>query len=85
VRFRKEEEIHKGIAQLTGEPRARDGNVKMLTSCPACQQGLARYADSTGLDTDYIVVELARLKMGETWAQDFIARARQGGIEHVLL
>jgi hypothetical protein len=46
---------------------------------------LARYADSTGLDTDYIVVELARLKMGETWAQDFIARAKQGGIEHVLL
>jgi Fe-S oxidoreductase len=85
VRFRKEEEIHKGIAQLTGEPRAHDGNVKMLTSCPACQQGLARYSDSTGLDTDYIVVELARLKMGETWAQDFIARARQGGIEHVLL
>jgi Fe-S oxidoreductase len=85
VRFRKEQEIRQGIAQLTGHAHARDGNVKMLTSCPACQQGLARYADSTGLDTDYIVVELARLKMGETWAQDFIARAKQGGIEHVLL
>ncbi len=85
VRFRKEEELHRGIAQLTGAARARGGNVKMLTSCPACQQGLARYTDSTGLDTDYIVVELARLKMGESWAQNFIARVKQGGIEHVLL
>jgi len=57
----------------------------MLTSCPACQQGLARYADSTGLDTDYIVVELARARLGESWARDFIERTKQGGIEHVLL
>ena len=85
VRFRKEEELRRGIVQLTGEPRARGGNVKMLTSCPACQQGLARYADSTGLDTDYIVVELARTRLGESWVRDFIERAKQGGIEQVLL
>jgi FAD/FMN-containing dehydrogenase/Fe-S oxidoreductase len=85
VRFRKEEELHQNIEKLTGADRARSGNVKMLTSCPACQQGLARYADSTGLDTDYIVVELARLRMGESWAREFIAKAKAGGIEHVLL
>ena len=57
----------------------------MLTSCPACQQGLARYSDETGLQTDYIVVELARHLLGERWQEDFIAKAKAGGIERVLL
>ncbi len=57
----------------------------MLTSCPACQQGLARYADETGLQTDYIVVELIRHLKGANWQQDFLAKAKAGGIERVLL
>ena len=85
VRFRKQEELHKGIEQLSGERKAKAGNVKMLTACPACQQGLARYADDTGLETDYIVVELARSLLGEDWQQQFIARVKQGGMEQVLL
>ncbi|MBS0599639.1 MAG: DUF3683 domain-containing protein [Proteobacteria bacterium] len=85
VRFRKEEELRKGIAQLSGAERAFDGNVKLLTSCPACQQGLSRYADDTGLATDYIVVELASRRLGADWQQGFIERARSGGIERVLL
>jgi len=85
VRFRKQEELHKGIAQLTGQPRVAAGEVKLLTSCPACQQGLARYAEDTGLDTDYIVVELAKHLLGEGWQQAFIDKARKGGIERVLL
>ena len=85
IRFRKEEEIRQGIHDFTGADRAVGGNVKMLTSCPACQQGLMRYADETGLETDYIVVELARHLLGERWQEDFVARARAGGIERVLL
>jgi len=85
VRFRKEEELHKGIKELTGAERAENGNVKILTSCPACQQGLSRYADDTGLDTDYIVVELANHRLGQDWQRQFIERARGGGIERVLL
>jgi FAD/FMN-containing dehydrogenase/Fe-S oxidoreductase len=85
VRFRKQEELHKGIRALTGEDRAQDGNVKILTACPACQQGLSRYREDTGLDTDYIVVELANRILGQDWQQDFINRARSGGIEKVLL
>jgi len=84
LRFRKVEELHGGIRALTGQERT-DGQVKMLTSCPACQQGLARYADETGLQTDYIVVELARHLLGETWQETFITKARAGGIERVLL
>jgi FAD/FMN-containing dehydrogenase/Fe-S oxidoreductase len=85
VRFRKQKELQKGIRALTGADRAHDGNVKILTSCPACQQGLSRYREDTGLDTDYIVVELANRVLGQNWQQDFVAKARAGGIEKVLL
>lgn len=85
VRFRKQEELHSGIRQLTGTNKVKSGSVKMLTSCPACQQGLSRYADDTGLETDYIVVELARGLLGDDWQQQFISNIKQGGIEKVLL
>ncbi|MGF1642466.1 MAG: DUF3683 domain-containing protein [Thiotrichales bacterium] len=85
VRFRKREELHTGIRALTDGDRAHDGNVKMLTSCPACQQGLARYADDTGLETDYIVVELANQRLGSDWQRRFIDAVKQGGVERVLL
>jgi Fe-S oxidoreductase len=85
VRYRKQEELHKGIEQLTGAKSVSQGEVKLLTSCPACQQGLSRYADDTGLETDYIVVELAKNLLGEEWQQRFIQQIKQGGIERVLL
>jgi Fe-S oxidoreductase len=59
--------------------------VKCLTSCPACQQGLSRYKKLTGIDTDYLVVELARLNYGENWLDDFLGRVSHGGMEKVLL
>ena len=85
VRSRKQEELHAGIKQLTGIGTARAGNVKMLTSCPACQQGLSRYRNDTGLETDYIVVELANRLIGENWQKQFILDVTHGGIEQVLL
>jgi FAD/FMN-containing dehydrogenase/Fe-S oxidoreductase len=85
VRFRKQEELLAGIESLTGEKRASDGNVKLLTTCPACQQGLARYEPDTGLETDYIVVEMARRLLGRDWEEHFIKRLNKGAIERVLL
>jgi FAD/FMN-containing dehydrogenase/Fe-S oxidoreductase len=85
VRSRKQEELHAGIQQLTGSDKARAGNVKLLTSCPACQQGLSRYRDDTGLETDYIVVELANRLLGDNWQKQFIQNVTHGGIEQVLL
>jgi Fe-S oxidoreductase len=85
LRFRKQEELHKGIQQLTQNDRVQDENVKLLTSCPACQQGLSRYRDATGLKTDYIVVELVRDRFGKNWQQEFIDKVQQGGIERILL
>ncbi len=85
VRHRKHEELTRGIRALTGQDRAEPGQVKLLTSCPACQQGLSKYSDETGLAVDYIVVELARRRLGADWQQQFIDRIEAGGIERLLL
>jgi Fe-S oxidoreductase len=89
VRFRKEEEIKKGEAVLraAGTVGEKD-NIKMLTSCPSCLQGLTRYGDDLNnglLEADYIVVEMARQILGEQWLPDYVAKANQGGIERVLV
>lgn len=84
LRYRKAQELRDGIRQVTGEERTQ-GQVKLLTSCPACQQGLARYADETGLKTDYIVVELAQRRLGRQWQDAFMTKLKAGGIERVLL
>jgi len=85
LRFRKSIELKKGINELTGQEKAVNGEVKLLTSCPACQQGLNRYEDETGLKTDYIVVELAKNNLGDNWKQEFIQRLEEDGVEKVLL
>ncbi len=83
VKFRKQEEIEKGAAKLRADGFA--GEVKILTSCPACLQGLSRYDDDADTKADYIVVELARHLLGENWAAQYVDRANNGGIERVLL
>jgi Fe-S oxidoreductase len=85
VRFRKQEELQQGIMDLTGQPRAKRKNVKLLTACPACQQGLSRYEDDTGLETSYIVVELAKQLLGHQWEERFTQKLKSGGMEQVLL
>jgi FAD/FMN-containing dehydrogenase/Fe-S oxidoreductase len=83
VRFRKQEEMQKGAAAIRAQ--GHDGAVKVLTSCPSCLQGLARYRDDANIDADYIVVEIARHVLGENWMADYVAKANNGGIERVLL
>jgi FAD/FMN-containing dehydrogenase/Fe-S oxidoreductase len=83
VRFRKEQEVQIGVDQLrSGGHR---GEVKMLTSCPSCLQGLKRFNDDAGLDADYIVVEIARNLLGEDWLPAYVRKANEGGIERVLV
>ena len=83
VRFRKEEEMKKGAEALRAD--GFDGDIKILTSCPACQQGLSRYNDDSGTTSDYIVVEMAKHLLGENWLPEFVSKANNGGIERVLL
>jgi Fe-S oxidoreductase len=83
VKFRKQEEIEKGAAGLRADGFA--GKVKILTSCPACLQGLSRFDDDADTSADYIVVEMARHLLGENWAKRYVDGANNGGIERVLL
>jgi Fe-S oxidoreductase len=87
VRFRKEEEMRKGVAAIRagGADEPFDGEVKILTSCPSCLQGLTRYNDDAGTDADYIVVEMAKHLLGPEWMAEYVAKANRGGIERVLL
>ncbi|MET0540249.1 MAG: FAD/FMN-binding oxidoreductase [Variovorax sp.] len=89
IRFRKEEELRKGEADLrdSGKVGATD-NVKILTSCPSCLQGLSRYGNDLNnglLEADYIVVEMANKILGEQWLPEYVAAANSGGIERVLV
>jgi len=83
IRYRKEEELHKNTVAIRSD--GYTGEVKMLTSCPACLQGLSRFEEDTGAKSDYIVVEMAKHILGPNWLEDYVARANDGGIERVLV
>jgi Fe-S oxidoreductase len=83
VKFRKQQEIEKGAEKLRAD--GFRGDVKILTSCPACLQGLSRYDDDADTKADYIVVELAKHLLGDNWMADYVGKANSGGIERVLL
>ncbi|MEP7262475.1 MAG: DUF3400 domain-containing protein, partial [Usitatibacter sp.] len=83
ARFRKEEEMRKGAGKVRAD--GFEGEVKILTACPSCLQGLSRYDDDSGTSADYIVVEMARHLLGKDWMREFVDKANRGGIERVLL
>ena len=103
IRFRKEEELKKdeqALRQITaGLTVDRDadafvalpsekGNLKILTSCPSCLQGLSRYGGDLQnglLEADYIVVEMANQLLGADWMPQYVELANRGGIERVLV
>ena len=83
VRFRKEEEMRKGADKLRADQFS--GEVKILTSCPSCLQGLSRYDNDAGTTADYIVVEMAKRILGADWMENYVRTANNGGIERILL
>ena len=86
IRFRKEEELRKNETAL--REQGAQGDLKILTSCPSCLQGLSRYQNdlqSGLLEADYIVVEMARKILGENWMESYVGAANKGGIERVLV
>ena len=80
-----------GRSNRPATPAAADAplaNVKILTSCPSCLQGLKRYQDDLQnglLEADYIVVEMANRILGPDWLPDYVKAANAGGIERVLV
>ncbi|HIO91737.1 MAG TPA: DUF3683 domain-containing protein [Leucothrix mucor] len=85
LRFRKQESLEQSLQSLTGETKAKKGTAKILTNCPACVQGLSRYQDDMGMETDYIVVEMMKHLHGDDWNKEFVKKVMDGGIEKVLL
>jgi Fe-S oxidoreductase len=83
IRFRKQQEIEAGAARL--QKVGAGDTVKILTSCPSCLQGLARYREDANVEADYVVVEMARQLLGQKWLEDYVAAANAGGVERVLL
>ena len=83
VRFRKQIEMEKAATELRKDDFT--GDVKVLTSCPSCLQGLTRFDADSDTTADYIVVEMAQKLLGKDWMQDYVAKANQGGIERVLV
>ena len=89
IRFRKEEELLRDEASLRATGAVPAGaNIKILTSCPSCLQGLSRYGNDLQnglLEADYIVVEMANRILGPQWLETYVATANAGGIERVLV
>ncbi|MDB5807789.1 MAG: hypothetical protein JWN73_5111 [Betaproteobacteria bacterium] len=89
VRFRKEEELLKGVGKIIAREEGVGGqlqnDVKILTSCPSCLQGLSRFRHDMPLEADYIVVEIAKHVLGADWMTQYVRKANAGGIERVLL
>ena len=83
VRFRKEQEVRIGVDEIRAG--GHRGEVKILTSCPSCLQGLKRFNDDAEMDADYIVVEIAKHLLGADWLPQYVQRANAGGIERVLV
>lgn len=94
VRFRKVEELQRdenSLREWAANPEnaaQQKKNLKILTSCPSCLQGLSRYKhdlDIGVLQAEYVVTELAKKMLGEHWMADYIRDAGVNGIERVLL
>lgn len=90
VRYRKLASLDASIEVIQSEPHPNDipelkPDIKILTSCPSCKQGLARYRNDTGLDADYLVVEIMLQTLGENWQEKALERFANNGIERVLL
>jgi hypothetical protein len=76
VRFRKEEEIRKGEAQLARQRRrGREGQRQdpdQLPELPAGPEPLRGRPAERPAEADYIVVEMARQILGENWLPEYV-------------
>ncbi|WP_028310634.1 DUF3683 domain-containing protein [Derxia gummosa] len=83
VRFRKEESMRAQADKLRAD--GFTGDVKILTSCPSCLQGLTRYDEDSDTKADYVVIEMAKHLLGNDWLPEYVKAANNGGIERVLV
>jgi len=88
ARFSKLESLQGNLEELTGKThlkRNEKEEVKLVTTCPSCIQGLARYTPDTGLHATYIINEMANELIGDNWFKTSVDKIRKEGIVRVLL
>lgn len=78
VKFSKEAEIKKDLNII----QTNQQSTKILTTCPACRQGLSRYKSSANIEPIYPIELIAKQQLGENWQIDFVKSVH---IEKVLL
>ncbi len=78
ARFKKQAEIKKDLTTINHNKKP----VKMLTTCPACRQGLSRYKGSTNIEPIYPIELIAEQTLGKNWKKEFVESVN---IEKVLL
>jgi FAD/FMN-containing dehydrogenase/Fe-S oxidoreductase len=78
VKFKKEAEIKKDLIRIGSHNKT----TKMLTTCPACRQGLSRYQGTTGIQPIYPIELIAEQTLGKQWKKTFIQSVN---IEKILL
>ncbi|MDH5716036.1 MAG: DUF3683 domain-containing protein [Spirochaetia bacterium] len=86
IRYKKLNELYLNKNKLYDKKKKHDNkNIKMITSCPACIQGLSRYRDYTNLKPVFLVEEIADNILGKKWQKKFIKEIKKKGIQKVLL
>nr|CRH05039.1 Putative oxidoreductase [Candidatus Magnetococcus massalia] len=82
VRFSKEATIAQSRKELSLSDQSQ---ATMLTTCPACVQGLSRYTETTNTTTRYVVQELANRLLGRNWKTEVKRKAENGWMERITL
>ncbi|MGL1934575.1 MAG: DUF3683 domain-containing protein [Fibrobacterales bacterium] len=52
--------------------------VEVLTTCPACTQGLSKIHDDITVEGKHMMVYLAEKKLGKNWMKDFFKHGKKG-------
>jgi FAD/FMN-containing dehydrogenase/Fe-S oxidoreductase len=83
LRFAKEKSLRAAAEAQTAD--GFRGEIRVLTTCPGCLQGISRYEDAVGTKTEFLVVEMAKNAYGDHWMEKIVAKLKENGIEKVLL
>ncbi|MCD8339881.1 MAG: DUF3683 domain-containing protein [Burkholderiales bacterium] len=83
VRFAKESSLKEAVAQHRKD--GFTGDIKVLTTCPGCLQGIDRYSSAVKAKSEFLIVEMMTAKYGKNWMQQAISKIKDGNLEKVLL
>ncbi len=83
VRKSKEESLKTASSKLKTDDFS--GQIKVLSTCPGCYQGMNRYSAATNTTAEFLIVEMMKAKHGRDWMHKVLSEIKDGKIEKVLL